>query len=69
MTLTHITIGQAGLHAESSEELAAAVQQLTAAGYQITDIEDDPAEPWHVATVHYQGGPAQLRTMKALLAS
>lgn len=53
MKLQHITKGQLGVHADNSEALTQAVTTLTDAGYSVTDVEDDPEESWHVATVHY----------------
>jgi len=59
MKLTHITLGQAGLHADDSAQLQAAVAALQVARYTVVDIEDDANEPWHVATVHYSGTPVE----------
>jgi hypothetical protein len=69
MTLKHITRGQLGLHADSSEELATCIQRITQAGYAVTNIEDDPTEPWHVATIHYTNHNIQhvMRELRAAL--
>ena len=65
--ITHITLGHAGLHAASSAELHAMITTLAAAGYTITDVEDNPAEPWHVATIHYTYRPMALRALQDLV--
>lgn len=68
MKLTHITLGQAGLHADDSAQLSTALAALMDAGYTVSDIEDDPSEPWHVATVHYSGPPvAGIRAIKDIV--
>jgi hypothetical protein len=67
MRVTHITRGQAGIQANTSAELDEAVTLLIAAGYTVTDVEDDPTEPWHVATVHYTGGPQQIAAIKQIV--
>jgi hypothetical protein len=64
--ITHITTRRAGLHADTSIELARAIAVLTAAGYTVSDIEDNPAEPWHVAIIHYTR-LQELRTLQALV--
>ncbi len=68
MKLTHITTGQAGVHASNHQELTESIAALMKHGYAITDIADDAAEPWHAAIVHYTGNPAQqIRTLKDIL--
>lgn len=66
-TIRHITQGVAGLHADDSADLAQAITHLTTAGYEVTEVEDDPSEPWHVATISYRGGPQTLRTLQTLI--
>jgi hypothetical protein len=66
--LTHITTGQAGLHADTSAALTDAITTMQAAGYTVSDIEDDADEPIHAAIIHYTGGPQTLRTLKGLIA-
>ena len=66
--ITHMTAGQAGIQAENSADLAQAIAALAQAGYVVVDVEDDPTEPWHVATVPYTGGPQTLKTLKTLVA-
>jgi len=68
MKLTHIIAGQAGIHADNSEELARVIAQAQAAGFTVTDIEDDPEEPWHVATLHYpRNKPAMVTALRKTL--
>jgi hypothetical protein len=64
--ITHITLGKAGLHADSSDALARAIAALTEAGYACSDIEDDPEEPLHVAMVHYNR-PQDIRRLQQLV--
>jgi hypothetical protein len=66
MKLQHLAAGQVRVHAATSEELATGIATLTAAGYVVRDVEDDPSKPWHVATIHCTG-PLTFRTLLEVL--
>lgn len=67
LRLTHITIGKMGVFADSTEELSAAIDRVTAAGYTTEDREDDPDEPRFVVTVAYPRNPTHFGKIRALL--
>lgn len=72
MKLKHITTGQAGIWADTANELDTGVALLQAAGYLVDNIEHDDLgnndpDAVHAATVHYTGVVAGIRAIKTVL--